>query len=223
MVNKVLELRYLKNNVNDQCVPITLFVVCKNQFEKDKRVKFSEISFNNIKKWTHWGDKHTLDLLKVMPEKDNKIYHACFQGTFNITSFHIELNSNIRIFNIRLESKYEFTSKDIEDKLLEGKCPMIMINPQYVNEAEQNITKHRMVRGDPEISHFIAIHGINNGKRCFIYDCNLPHDNDEVLSEENIKCEAKFDILRKYSKDITNRLYWFELIDKSEKTNLLPY
>lgn len=222
MDKHILELRYLRNNTELQCIPTTLFVILKNQFEKDKRVHINQITYKNLKKWVDWGDKsHRRPMFSS--EKDKRYYDELFHGNFNIDTFHIELNQHIKKWNLKLEFKYGFTSNDIREKIKKGVYPMFLINPKYIEFANYNNPTRKKIRGEPaDVHHFIAVYGYIDEDFC-AYDSDLQHNPSEILSEANIKCKTNFANLQNHSKDINNRLYWFELIDKSETTTLSPF
>ena len=223
MTKKVLTLNHLRNNVDNQCVPIALYVTLQNQFATDPRTKILRlVTIKEIKKWTGWGAKFDKNRFKLASGRDEKYLHELFTGQFNLDDFHTKLNQEIRTSNVTLTMQQGFTAKHIRDKIDGGIYPMFMINPQYINDATQNTKVKRNVRGDPQdIHHFIVIYGYD-GDTFFVYDSNQHHDPTEELSEKNIKCSATFGVLKRFSQDINNRLYWFKLTDESQETKIMP-
>lgn len=214
----ILELRHLRNNVHLQCIPTVLFVVLKNQFEREKRTHVQP-TFDEIKKWVDWGEKSKRKSI-LSSGRDVKYFNEMFYGNSNIDTFHTELNSHIGKFNIKLQFKSGFTSNDIKERIGNGEYPMLLINPKYIESVKYKNPTIKKVRGDPaDIYHFIAVHGHIGDEFC-VYDCDLHHEPTETLSENNIRCTSPFPILKNFSKDINNRLYWFSLIDKSETIDL---
>nr|MBI4156652.1 hypothetical protein [Candidatus Woesearchaeota archaeon] len=224
MEKKVLNLTDLRNNVDQQCIPIVLFVVLNNQFRNDKRTNLKKITYKNIKNWVDWGAKLHKDRLKITTGREQKYFDELFKGNWNVETFHQDLNHHINEINLKLVMQSGFTSKEVKEKINKGEYPLVLINPQYINEdvvVHKNPTK-RIIRGKPiDYYHFVAIHGYE-GENFFVYDCDLRYDKGEILSNSNIRCTLPFGVLHKFSQDI-NRLYWFELIDKSEKTALTQY
>lgn len=222
MVKKVLTVKHLHNNVSNHCVPIALYVILKNQFEGDKRTNvLGIITLKLIKKWTQWGAESAKHGYKLTSGKDGRYYRDAFTGQFNIEDFHLELNQHIRGHNVTLTSQQGFTAQEIREKINSGVYPMFLVNPQYIEQAEQFTEIKHQLRGKPlDIHHFIVIHGYEDDD-FFIYDSDLYHNPTEVLSEYNVKCKVPFGVLHRFSKDINNRLYWFELTDKSQVTQLM--
>ena len=219
---KVLELGSLRNNVHSQCVPIGLFVVLQNQFLKDKRTNISKISYKKIKTWVDYGSKHHKVKAQLTSGKEKKYFDELYHGNYNQETFHQELNTNIRDFNLRLVMKAGITSEEIKKRIDEDIYPMLLIAPHYINEARYKNHAKKTIRGEPQDqTHLIVVHGYDD-KHFMIYDCDLKHENEESLSEENIRCRCSFPILKNYSKSV-NRLYWFELIDKTRGTSLSQY
>lgn len=218
---KVLELNGLRNNTDEQCVPICLFVVLNNQFQSEKRTNISGITYKNLKKWVGWGQKARRHLVQTLSDKDRRYLNEIFKGTWNI-DFHQGVNPNIRHVNLTLEMQIGFSSNDIKQRIDEGKYPMVIINPQYINESEQNKLPKKLVRGIPKDQvHFIVIHGYKDDE-FYIYDCDLRYAKGEKLDNNNIRCKTPFAILKKYSQEV-NRIFTFELIDKTKETKISQF
>jgi hypothetical protein len=76
----ILELKDLRNNVDNQCVPIGLYVTLLNQFHGDKRVSIKDANFRSIKKWVDWGAKHHKQKVKLQNPRENKYFDELFKG-----------------------------------------------------------------------------------------------------------------------------------------------
>lgn len=179
-----------------------------------------------MKKWVDWGAKQHKKKAKALSGREKKYYDEIFKGNFNIFKFHLDLNPHIESLNLKLEMMAGFTSKDIKALIDENKYPLMLIEPQYINAdpVEYENETERKIRGEPEdFYHFIALHGYDDDGNFFIYDSDLKHKNDEVLSADNIRCQAPFGVLKRFSEEINNRLYWFELRKKEEETTLTQY
>src|SRR3989338_1444399 len=218
MGGSILDLKGLRTNPGNQCIPITLFVVIQNQFRSEKRTNLAKATYKQIKAWTDWG--HKLHKLRASLDstREKRVLDELYQGNWNIETFHQDLNNNINNTNSRLAMQAGFSSNDIKKKIDEGIFPMMVINPIYINGASYSNVPKKIIRGEPPIEHFIAIHGYRD-EELLIYDCDLNYGNGEILNENNIRCHSNITVLKKHSTAL-NRLYLFELMDKTSETKI---
>jgi len=200
----LLDLKGLRVNPGNQCIPTTLYVVIQNQFRSEKRTNLAKTTYKQLKTWVNWGDKLQKTRLRVTTSRDKRFLDELFQGNWNVETVHQDLNNNIMSTNARLTMQAGFNSDDVKKKIDEGIYPMLFINPAYINEATYTNHPKKIIRGEPDILHFIAIHGYND-EEFFIYDCDLNYADGEILSSKNIRCRSNIATLKKHSASI-NRL-----------------
>lgn len=223
MNSYILEVHDPRHNVDEQCVPTTLYTVLKNQFANEKNINTVSLTYKEIKKAVDYNPNSIGKLMAKLAGKDIRLIKDLFHGVFNIDEFHLKLNSLLKRHNVILNLKTGFDSTLLKDLIQSNTYPMLLINPQYINSADYKNNPRFKVRGDPkDVFSFVAIHGYENESFC-LYDCDFNFAEKEILSKNNVRCKAPYGSIKKFTQDLNNRVYWYSIKDATNKTTLLKW
>ncbi len=222
MTTKIINISNPRHNTEEQCVPCVLHTIIKNQFSGDKKARISKLSYAVIKKYIRYNPYKKEMKRERLSGKDMRILKDMFHGTFNL-DLHMSLNPKIKDCNIILEHRTGFDINIIKELLDKNIYPILLVNPAYINHSEVNNKFKLRMRGEPKGAFTcIAIHGIMEDKLA-IYDPDLIFKEKEILTENNIRVICPLGTIKKYSDELNNILFWFELRDKGKDSKITTW